>query len=303
MRQSECWPHSDYCVPPPSPLATLAPQLYCLGIRLAETALAVPFVVAGSVLAAAKPWYCYGDPCREGWCDRCRCCEHKCRCGREAHHRGTADIRIHARAGDVRQKAILVQNNGPKPVTVTMAADPWTDCSEKTSANAASTITFTPATLTIEPCEARETMAQISVKAPLEAGGTYFTRVHMQGTHAKPILIELCVEPQNRIDYCAHTDPCRRRHDKYVDVCCEPCGEDPCCCGKCRPHYDDSCKPYHYDPCKPYHCDPCKPWSGACDPWWWQCDPWRWTGPDPRRLWYGPGHWERFWVASGKPCC
>lgn len=295
MMQTDCGPCPDIRWGPPSPLAIIAPQLCFLGVRLIETAATLPLAIAESVFAAARPLHCRGDQCREGWCDECGHCVHKCSCSHKGHRghkghkgyrHGTADIRIAARADDVRHKVILVQNNGPKPVTVTMAADPWTDCSGKAMSTNATTITFTPATLTLAPCEALECTAQIKVSAPMSAGETYFTHIHLQGTSANPILVDLCVEPQNRIDYCAQTDPCRRRHDNYVDVHTSDCCCDDPCCGSCHPSYDR-----------------CRPETVCCDPWYWQCDPWNWTGPDPRRLWYGQGHWDRFWVAKGMPCC
>jgi hypothetical protein len=299
------------CVIKPFPKLELAPEFRDLGIRLAETMLAVPLVIATGVLAELSKhrrrdcgcqheYHEHSECCHEGhrhcgcgcqpeYHEHGECChegrQHDEGCRHEKHkRRGTADIRIHASGGDVRNKTILVQNNGPHKVTVTLKADPWTDLGGR-AIESAPAVQFTPGTLTLEPCEALETAAQISVTGSLSPGKTYLTQIHFEGSGARSILLELYVAPENQIEYCVETDPCRRSIGKYVDVCDEECHD-----------HHDCCHDKKYDPC-------CHPPHGK--DWDWKCDPWHWRGPDPYRFWYGLAHWQRLLLPhiAGERCC
>jgi hypothetical protein len=142
-------------------------------------------------------------------CPRCGCRESECGCRR----RGTADIRIEARAGDVRTKVILVENNSPVDVTIDLQADPWMD-SCGASVPLIPPVTFEPPQLKLAPREARESTATINVAAPpLTAGMSYFTRIQLKGSKAKPISVQLCLEALNHIDFYAQTDHCIPRRE------------------------------------------------------------------------------------------
>ncbi len=182
---------------------------------------------------------CRRDPdCHEEW-ERGKCEERCERCGRERHaccceRRGGVNLRIVSRAGDVRNKIILVENNSPHLVTVTPEAEAWMDASGATSP---STVTFSPGSQDIAPGEAKEFKATIVVTVPpLQEGLSYFSRIHLKGCGARPISLELCVEPAGRMGYIACADPCRPRHSgcvEFVEECREPprrhrYGGDPC---------------------------------------------------------------------------
>jgi hypothetical protein len=232
---------------------------------------------------------CREEECRCGHreerrCHRCGCREEDCRCGQ----RGSTDIRVEARKGDVRDKVILVENNSPRDVDIVLEADPWMD---STGASHPTTITFDHAGLHLAPGEAREFTATIAVTdPPLTSGVSYFTRIHLKGSGAKPISVELCVEPLNRIDFYAQTDPCRPRRGRFVDYCHE----------SHERHCEERSERHHHR-----RCEPGFEGRGGHDPWAWQWDPWRWTGPDPYRFWYGLGRWQRFWLPPepGLRCC
>jgi len=266
--------HCDCGCKPFRGVLELAPEICALGIRLAETVLALPLVVATNILEEATK--CLPKPCCEEHHDKC------CDEGRY-HHRGTADIHMEAREGDIHHRVILVQNNGPQAATVTFVADPWTDLSGN-SVGTAPAITFDPPSVTLAPCESLESTAQISVAAPLTPGKTYLTRIHFQGSGARSLLVELCVVAKNQVDNCVETDPCRRHIGKYVDVCDDDREEHHSCCHSRK-----------FDPCEPSH----------GKPWHWQRDPWHWCGPDPYRFWYGVSHWQRllFPNIAGQRCC
>jgi hypothetical protein len=211
-------------------------------------------------------------------CQRCGCRESECGC----HRRGTADIRIEARAGDVRTKVILVENNSPVDVTIDLEADPWMDASGA-SVGPIPPMTFQPPQLKLAPREALESTATINVTAPpFTAGMSYFTRIQLKGSKAKPISVELRVEPLNRIDFYSQTDPCRPVRGQIVDFCYDDCSEEP----RERGHHHRS--------------EACNP-----DPLRWDENPWRWTGVDPFRSWYGSRYIRQFWLTppQGVGCC
>jgi hypothetical protein len=265
-----------------------------LGFRLAELAEA-------AVLTPLFPWraeeewgpeWCrpeHRKECGPEWCRP----EHRKECGPEwcrpehrkecwpewrrpehryekrTHHRRSVDIRIESRQADVRSKVILVENNSPRKVTVTPKADPWMDAS---GATFDTTITFAPPSLDLEPGEAKVFTATVTVPVPPLAGGVaYFTRIHLEGSSARPISVELSVVPQGRVDVLALTDPCRPRRSGFVEFCEERIEE------RCE-------RPRHrrFDPCFPRP----EPWG-----------PWHWRGYDPWRFWDRPRHWERLWLA------
>jgi hypothetical protein len=236
-----------------------------LGFRLAELA-------EGAVLAPLFAWReeeCWFEPRRLKHRE-----EEECRpepkYEKRTYHRSSVDIRIRSREGDVRDKVILVENNSPRQVTVTPEVDPWVDASGTTFPT---TITVNPTSLILEPGEAKVFTAKISVTVPPLAGGiSYFTRIHLKGSSARPISVELSVMPQGRIDVLALTDPCRPRRSGFVEFCEERLEE------RCE-------RPRHrrFDPCFPRR----EPWG-----------PWHhWRGYDPSRFWDHPRRWERVWLA------
>ncbi len=287
--------HHERCEPYPPYVPSLCDlalakymELYTVGVRFVEAAMLKPLLFERALLASTTPRHPWPEPCAPHVCHRCGRPEHECRCEHpreEARPCGTADIRVSARETDVVHKVLLVENNGPRPVTVNIVAEPWNDATGKQSA---ATITFTPATLTLAPCEAHETIAQISVPATGDLRASYFTRVHFQGSCARPISIELCVEPQNRIDHYSQTDPCRPRCGRFVDVA-----------------YEHHCGDPHCRHCGPRRCEPMDPCGPRRDPWQWYADPWRWRGPDPYRFWYGIPRWDRILLPAvvGGRCC
>ena len=281
------------------------PYLWGLGYRFAEAARLTQ-AVKQSFWQTLLPWPWAARPWEvrrgEERCERCGCREEECRCEhreerecREEHRyhddrrchkcgcleedchcgcHGASDLRLGARKGDVRSKVILIENNSPRTLTVTLEADPWIDSSGTT---VPTTITFDPAQpLVLAPGEARESTAKVTVSDPLASGVSYFTRIHLKGSCGKPISVELCVEAQNCIDIYAPTDPCRPRRGSFVEYCHEPDRDE--CYERERHHHH-----HRYDP----------------------CDPWRRGFADPCRFWYGSQYIRRFWLTPplGSRCC
>jgi hypothetical protein len=206
------------------------------------------------------------EDCGEERCEKCCRSLRHCRCAHEEKCQGTSDIRIEARMDEVRETVILVENNSPRPIVVTLEADTWMNV---WGAQVEGTITFTPPTLTLASCESLESKARMEVKSPLDGGNVYFTRIHLKGSCARPISVELNVKAQTSIDYWAKCDPCRRSCGHYVEVCNECC-DDPRC-EKCHPRREE-CGPRHEH--EPRHRR--DPWYAAESRWyrpwvpWWQ---------------------------------
>jgi hypothetical protein len=174
------------------------------------------------------------------------------------------DLRIHSRLGDIRSKDILVENNSPRPVDITLHADPWVDAS---GGHVDDKITLAPTNFHLEPRASQPFTATIDVSAPFVPGISYFTSIHLEGSSARPISVELSVTPQERIDALALTDPCRPRRGRFVEFCEEP--------RKWSRHR-------RFDRCFPWR----EPWG-----------PWHWRDYDDRHCF-----WDRprrlFWLAA-----
>jgi len=250
-----------------------------LGVRVAEAMLLKPLLWERVAWGNAERWRhrphwweqdCHeehnGPGCEEQ-CEGCGCDKTECCCEK----RRSVDLRIESHAGDVRNKVILVENNSPRQVTVAPEAEAWIDASGTT---VASTVTFSPGSHDIAPGEAKEFKATVVVSVPpLEGGVSYFTRIHLKGCSARPISVELHVEPVGRIAVVEVTDPCRPRRGGFVEFREEYCGPPR----RCR---RDCCESD-------------------------RCEPRFWGGKGPCRHSYPRGRWQSFWLAPllGIRCC
>lgn len=201
---------------------------------LLEAAIMAPLAIAGCILQTVKK--CLTPAGCGTWCDSCNTCGCNCRCEHKHQHEhrhecSTSDIKIETHLGEVRQKVILVENNSPHPVTITLEADPWLNA--VATANQAS-IVFNPPSVTLAHCETAQVTATISVNQPLEAGKVYFSRIHLRGCGRRPISVELCVASEKFVDYYAECETCRPRCGKFVEFCHESSCDEGCSCSKCR---------------------------------------------------------------------
>jgi len=242
------------------------------GGGLLEAAIMAPLAITGCVLQTVK--HCLTSACCGTWCNSCDTCGCNCDCKdkggehKERHHHdcSTADLKIDTRLGEVREKMILVENNSPHTATITLEADPWLNIA---GAQAGASIVFDPPTVTLEHCKTALVKATINVNQPLEAGKSYFSRIHLRGCSCCPITVELCVASENRVDYYAACDSCRPRCGHFVEFCHE-CEEGH---GKCGHH---------------------------------RWDPFQWLGIfDPHCHWFDEYRCERFMLPNllGTRCC
>ncbi len=223
---------------------------------LVEATILAPLLIAGCILQTVKR--CLSSSNCGIWCSSCNTCGCFCRCKRKRDHEhehrhehgherhkdcSTADLSIETRIGEVREKVILVENNGPREATITLEADPWMDDSGQQVPGAS--IVFTPASVTLKHCETAQVRARITVSEPLVAGKNYFSRIHLRGCARRPISVELRVAAENRIDLYTECESCRPGCGEFVEYCDESCCEEGC--GRCRP----------WDPCS---------WLGLGDP-------------------------------------
>jgi hypothetical protein len=230
---------------------------HCGGITgaLLEATILTPLALAEGVLETVRR--CVTSVGCSTWCDSCNTCGCHCRCEYKPHHHRHpdccgADLKIETRIGEVRQKMILVENNSPRPATITLEADPWLDSSGTQvggTAERVSSIVFDPATVTLATCQSASVKATINVADPLQAGRSYFSRIYLRGCSRPPISVELCVAPDTRIDYYAECESCRPRCGHFVEFCEED-------------HECDQCRRHHWSPFG-WLWDPCH-WLREC---------------------------------------
>jgi hypothetical protein len=185
------------------------------------------------------------------------------RCWPGSKYDRSVDLRIDSRLGDTRIKEILVENNSPRPVDINLHADPWVDAS---GGSVGDKITLAPASFHLEPRASQPFTATIDVSSPFVPGISYFTSIHLEGSSARPVSVELSVTPQDRVDVLALTDPCRPRRGRFVEFCEEP---------RKWPRHR------RFDPCFPWR----EPWG-----------PWYWRSYDQHYFWDRPG--RLFWLAA-----
>lgn len=203
--------------------ANITTDLLDIGFKgLSDTLNVVNDLIASSLRQGSKTNNC-NCGC-EGQASLMDCCT----CG---SLNASVDIEVHARPGERRIVAFLIENNKSVPQEITLEVPILIDaCGERLEPS--KNFVFQPRNFVIPACGCQRVKLAIDLVQPFKECTAYYAEIRLSG-HCmdERICLGIYVQPDNYVDHFTLTDACRPKKGKFMEFA--SCGPSDCGCGDC----------------------------------------------------------------------